>query len=41
MELISLLIFSSDDDGNLLRYRKMSDWALREGKRLLTDGVRV
>lgn len=31
-------ITSSDDDGNILRYRKMSDWALREGKRLLIAG---
>ena len=31
---------SLEDDGNILRYRKMSDLAFQEGKRLLLNGVR-
>ncbi|XP_020621755.1 uncharacterized protein LOC110059411 [Orbicella faveolata] len=31
---------SQDDDGNVLRQKNLSEWAFREGKRMMLAGVR-
>lgn len=32
--------YCTDDDGNVLRQKNLSDWAFREGKRMMLTGVR-